>query len=164
MKMYNNNKKMERKVVEEEEEEKISTLHGMRLLCPPLCWQPILWRIARPFSFQMVFSLSIVQFSLLHTDVSVFWKTKSCLIFDIHLSLDPLAAVGYICNTHTQKKVYNEWNEYKGGPSCRHADHFHRPQPFFMFYTQKRNEEGSPPIFLSFINFFLAKTFFSSRW
>jgi hypothetical protein len=37
MKMYNNNKKMERKVVEEEEEEKISTLHGMRLLCPPLC-------------------------------------------------------------------------------------------------------------------------------
>jgi hypothetical protein len=55
MKMYNNNKKMERKVVEEEEEEKISTLHGTRLLCPPLCCQPNLWRIARPFSFQMVF-------------------------------------------------------------------------------------------------------------
>ena len=164
MKMYNNKKKMERKVVEEEE--KISTLHGM---CP-FVRTALLTANSLAHSSSVFFSNGFLSLLFnfrfyVHTDVYVFWKTKSCLIFDIHLSfsLDPLAVAIFVTHTHT-KKGYNEWNEYKGGPSCRHADHFHRPQPFFIFYTQKRNGEGSPPHFSFLYQLFLAKTFFSSRW
>ena len=154
---------MERKVVEEEE--KISTLHGM---CP-FVRTALLTANSLAHSSSVFFSNGFLSLLFnfrfyVHTDVYVFWKTKSCLIFDIHLSfsLDPLAVAIFVTHTHT-KKGYNEWNEYKGGPSCRPADHFHRPQPF-SFFTLKKETGKAAPHFSFLYQLFLAKTFFSSRW
>ena len=112
--------------------------------------------------FSNGFSFSIVQFSLLHTDVSVFWKTKSCLIFDIHLSLDPLAAVGYICNTHTHKKrsIMNEMNIREGPPVVMLTTFIGHNLFHFHLLHLKRNGEGSPPFFFPLSTFFLQRLSF----
>ena len=142
---------MERKVVE-----KISTLHGM---CP-FVRTALLTANSLAHSSSVFFSNGFLSLLFnfrfyVHTDVYVFWKTKSCLIFDIHLSLslDPLAVAIFVTHTHTQKKVIMNEMNIREGPPVVMLTTFIGHNLFSFFTLKKETGKAAPPFFFPLSTF-----------